>query len=118
MFSLDDRGMPTGFGDLGGNGGEDVARELRKALRRAVSGRAAAGPIEISFGAERELVRRVYVSALSSDPRERDGAILYAIDATEQKALELKFAQSHKMEAVGQLAGGVAHDFKDRKSVV
>ena len=41
-------------------------------MRRAVSGRAAAGPIEITFGAERELVRRVYVSALSSDARERE----------------------------------------------
>jgi PAS domain S-box-containing protein len=36
-----------------------------------------------------------------------------AYDITERKKLEEQFRQSHKMEAVGLLAGGVAHDFNN-----
>ncbi|MFG1249068.1 hybrid sensor histidine kinase/response regulator [Xanthobacter flavus] len=38
---------------------------------------------------------------------------LCAIDMTEQRALEVQFAQSQKLQAVGHLAGGVAHDFNN-----
>jgi two-component system, cell cycle sensor histidine kinase and response regulator CckA len=113
MFSIEDRAAPAGVASLVPPGQEEAGRALAKALERAISGRAGAAPVEVTFGPKNELARRIYVSPLGVGKRGREGAILYAIDATEQKALELKFAQSHKMEAVGQLAGGVAHDFNN-----
>ncbi|MEI2383887.1 response regulator [Breoghania sp. JC706] len=101
---------PRRLTDFVAASGRDI---LSAALEAAAEGRSEINPMDIELSHDGERSATFYISAVQDGDADDEAAVVYALETTKQRALELQFAQSQKMQAIGHLAGGVAHDFNN-----
>jgi PAS domain S-box-containing protein len=87
----------------------DLIRNLYKMSRGKVRDHNSKAPLLITKSGERILVS-ASISALRSPKGKMQGHVLVFQDVTEQQKVEAQTALSQKMEAIGQLAAGIAHE--------
>jgi signal transduction histidine kinase len=91
---------------------------FQQALLDVRDSRATRLEVGLDVGDGRVVWARIAHTARVGDAGVPVGALAMVADVTEQKSIEAQLQQAQKLDAVGQLAGGLAHDFNHLLTVI
>ncbi len=91
------------------SGRQQLAEAISEA-RQGSSGRAAAS---VNFKGQDDNSANIILVRIDHESDGDKSIYAFVVDTSTHSSLEEQLAQSQKMQAVGQLAGGVAHDFNN-----
>jgi len=86
--------------------------DLDRQAARELAARGACAPYEKEFQRRDGTRVPVLLGAATLDNNPEEG-VSFVLDITERKRLEQQFLRSQRMESVGTLAGGIAHDLNN-----
>ena len=98
--------------------GIDAYTQIRPYLDQAYTGERVSYEYNRINAAGRQVYARSVVVPEASEAGGVQGFFVLSIDITEQKASQAALIQAQKMEAVGQLTGGLAHDFNNLLTII
>ena len=92
--------------------------EQQALMEQQLRGPQHASPVKVRFRARSGQLRLMEVAVERIHLDDESCILAITHDVTEAKQLEQQFLQAQKMEAVGRLAAGVAHDFNNMLGVI